>query len=903
MEVSDHAKLHLLQMLKTAMESPTHDVASLVSASQRLYLFSGTTHAQGLEPSKVALAAGAVMDRAAALVNNSEVVSSVTSLHLVQMFATQSSPVHLVEKLPGLSAAVLESIKRQGSSASASTSWAVLDAIFNRVAREGEEGELRRLAAGFVGKALQAAGPLLTTPELAGQPGEAMLGALGTGLMAVPTSFRAGAQGLERCCEGALLGYHGGAGLRMAAARCLALLPRASGSSEAWTLAMQRLLVTAHAQLDEAFMGLEAKPDVDAFKSEVRADVAPFRVPEGVGRTEGSCPESRASPSVAGTRVGALLDCLERMLTSPFPCPAPVPLGAILSLLFRILSFDGGSGRVAPSVSGYAQLCGVLPALQAAALGILACLVRLGRGATLPHMSSVSGLLSQLLARCTATGASLPPPALRFQLYKAVAEAIKVGGWAVLRDIAEAVHGCAVLELYGPANTDAAKQGEGQERPKKKRKKGLIDMPSAGRGEALSETAAGRAAGSWQPDEVSTQSAMLGLLETLFMVGGSFMPAKQRAGLDAIAGHAASTAAVAQRKLAEGTAPAGKANDVGRLSLAALRALTSSVLAPARHPGPLPSPYAAPASRGSNFSGPSSGNLLCGSSGVMRSSYACAGGPATAPAGPSLTWDTQPRQRRAPVTAPRMWSAIAETPVPQEAVAAHSLLPDPASAPLHVQHAEKDLRTAVPPAFPRVEGPGLVSMPVDFQHDRGDQPHGGSGGFPPSISAGLGAVPQQAVQPSGSGDAAPAGEQRNASRITSGMVHVMGLEAARVAEHHGDVSREGRPLPDAGPMEGVTGTVPTEGVFLETVRSESAQAAGGEMAVPLDTVQATASAPAGGAGEGVGVPGVPREPSGGTREGPGRGGASWRDAESEDSEPLPEIASGSSSSEDESDED
>lgn len=81
--------------------------------------------------------------------------------------------------------------------------------------------------------------------ELAAQPGEAMLGALGSGLIAMPASFRAGAQGLERCCERALLGYHSETHLRLAAARCLAHLPRASGVAHANVLLVARLVFAA----------------------------------------------------------------------------------------------------------------------------------------------------------------------------------------------------------------------------------------------------------------------------------------------------------------------------------------------------------------------------------------------------------------------------------------------------------------------------------------------------------------------------------------------------------------------------------------------------------------------------------------------------------------------------------
>lgn len=46
--------------------------------------------------------------------------------------------------------------------------------------------------------------------------------------------------------------------------------------------------------------------------------------------------------SLAGLRAqaGALLDSLERLLTSPFPVAAPLPAAALLLLITRILSVD-----------------------------------------------------------------------------------------------------------------------------------------------------------------------------------------------------------------------------------------------------------------------------------------------------------------------------------------------------------------------------------------------------------------------------------------------------------------------------------------------------------------------------------------------------------------------------------
>ena len=45
-------------------------------------------------------------------------------------------------------------------------------------------------------------------------------------------------------------------------------------------------------------------------------------------------------PSEALAQAAVLLETLERLLTAPFPAPAPLPAGGLLLLLTRILSMD-----------------------------------------------------------------------------------------------------------------------------------------------------------------------------------------------------------------------------------------------------------------------------------------------------------------------------------------------------------------------------------------------------------------------------------------------------------------------------------------------------------------------------------------------------------------------------------
>ncbi len=69
-------------------------------------------------------------------------------------------------------------------------------------------------------------------------------------------------------------------------------------------------------------------------------------------------------------------------------------------------------------------------------------------------------------------------------------------------------------------------------------------------------------------------------------VGGAVLPLTQRASMDATVAQAAATAAAAAARVTRGAVPACSASGVSRLHLAALRTLTASVVAPARHRPP-----------------------------------------------------------------------------------------------------------------------------------------------------------------------------------------------------------------------------------------------------------------------------------------------------------------------------
>ncbi|KAK9834202.1 hypothetical protein WJX81_007774 [Elliptochloris bilobata] len=254
--------------------------------------------------------------------------------------------------------------------------------------------------------------PQLQEPPGDGRVAAAMADALSAALRALPAALRSHARPVERFAASALMAAGSPPGLRLAASQLLALVPRAAGDAGAWGDLCQRLLTEAHRQLDVAFLGLEDPALVTSARATLK--------PGGMGLLGGAPGPPSAGPAAAAgagggaggaaalARLGGLLDCLERLLTGAFPVAVPLPGGTVLALLRRVLAMDTApvaEGRVPASASAYAELISALPALHAAALGLLQTLLAVGRGALAPLQGPACALACDLLRRLAAGGA------------------------------------------------------------------------------------------------------------------------------------------------------------------------------------------------------------------------------------------------------------------------------------------------------------------------------------------------------------------------------------------------------------------------------------------------------------------------------------------------------------------
>ena len=120
---------------------------------------------------------------------------------------------------------------------------------------------MRRDSSPLASRTVQQALGMLTSsasPEVAAPA----LAAIFAVLLVLPISVRQQAGGLEAGLAELLAGRGGvqlpGAAARQAAARCLALIPRAlQGSTEAWSNLFRRSLLSLADATDAVFMGLE----------------------------------------------------------------------------------------------------------------------------------------------------------------------------------------------------------------------------------------------------------------------------------------------------------------------------------------------------------------------------------------------------------------------------------------------------------------------------------------------------------------------------------------------------------------------------------------------------------------------------------------------------------------------
>jgi hypothetical protein len=541
--------------------------------------------------------------KAKSLAQSKSPAQKTAGLNALTVFAEQGNRAAFLANLVEWSTEALTALKASSSQSedTLQASWRLMAAIFRRAGRLLHIPGVRRDAAPLANKLTaaisQAAGEKGTTnPDTL----ELAFLALHAAFLAVPTSFKPHMKTLEPVvCRAMLSSKRSISAISNNAAPAAAILafaalPRAGGDLSDWSAAAQRLLVSAHALLDQAYLGLEPAGLVDNCRQglDSTAPVLP-----GVVDTTSSTTGGMDSYALTFGQLDAILGSLEAQLTTTFPTPIPLPSSPLLLLATRILSIDADSvaERSAASTGKLAELCLRLPTLHSRALDLLKILTLVAGVQLTPLLLSVARALGEQLGKVAIDPAEIQItkvcPSVKISLYNATAVVLRAGGVAAARQLAPILLQCAYVEIYGIAapseegagahlmNSTTRRGGAIEAQPARKRAK-----HAKHRGDDFINTDGLDNAGSiYELAALRTQSAFLETLEAL-LEAGALLTLGQRARVDDIIAHAACTAADAALKTRHTSE--GDAAPLVNLQRASLKALLASVLAPTSYRPP-----------------------------------------------------------------------------------------------------------------------------------------------------------------------------------------------------------------------------------------------------------------------------------------------------------------------------
>lgn len=539
-----------------------------------------------------------VSTKAKSLAQGKNTDQKVAGLRSLAVFAAQGSQAEFLSNFADWATDAMNPLRTWESQSEdvLDACWHLITAIMHRAGKLLHVPGVRRDAAPLATKITSA----IVQPVQKGRaPTCEALHALHAALLAIPSSFKQHAKALEPILGGAVLTGTSSSSARTAAAvRCFAALPRAAGDADAWSSAAQRVLATAHSLLDTAYLNLEPPGLVDS----CRQGLDPGAVPvAGTGlATPSSCPSDSSVSKLAAvdsyllvfSQIEAVLATLCSQLTATYPMPVPLPTSAILLLATRLLSVDADSlsGRAAASTGKLAELCLRLPVLHSSAFVLLETLITAAGVQLTPLMMSIARLLGNQLGKVAVDpmeATNEPSSQYKKALFGATSTFLRSGGMAAARHLAPTVIQCSSVEFYGTAAPTEGAKGAGQfgtrrgemQPPRKKAK----HTQHAG-DEFIGGTGAGNAGATSEIAALGSQMAFLGLLEAVLEGGAALLTPAQRAKIDDVIAHAASTSSDAA--LVAVHAAEGDASPLVGLQLAALKALLASVLAPAGHRPP-----------------------------------------------------------------------------------------------------------------------------------------------------------------------------------------------------------------------------------------------------------------------------------------------------------------------------
>ncbi|XP_077250053.1 proline-, glutamic acid/leucine-rich protein isoform X2 [Tasmannia lanceolata] len=369
-------------------------------------------------------------------------------------------------------------------------------------------------------------------------------------------------------------------------AQCLALLPKARGDDDSWSIMMHKMLISINGHLNDAFQGLEEET-----KS---AEAIRLLVPQGkdpppplggqIMSIETSVPSTAWFEQLIMPRVSTLMQCCCMMLTNPYPVQVTVPVYPLLALVRRVLLVDGSPCHaLMPFLTVLQQefVCAELPVLHLCSLDLLIAVIKAVRSQLLPHAADVVRLLTEYFRRCML-------PSVRIKVYSIMQILLISMGVGMALYLAQEVITNAFADLHFVIHGNDSTSNQYlkvvnealQQSGRRKRKHGSVSSVEHQNGVAVEVEVLNNK----PTTPVSVQIAALQALEALVTVGGALRSECWRSDVD----HLLIT-------VATNACDAGWPNEDKRISLsdepntsraefqlAALRALLASLLSPAR---------------------------------------------------------------------------------------------------------------------------------------------------------------------------------------------------------------------------------------------------------------------------------------------------------------------------------
>ncbi|KAK5826565.1 hypothetical protein PVK06_021490 [Gossypium arboreum] len=362
---------------------------------------------------------------------------------------------------------------------------------------------------------------------------------------------------------------------------CLALLPKAKGDKDSWSLMMQKILISINDHLNEAFQGVEEEAKSDEARRLLVPPGKDLPLPLGGASFKGTSSERLPTATIS-----TLMFCCCKMLTSSYPVQVTVPVRSMLALVERLLRVDGSLPHtMLPFMTSVQQelICSELPVLHAYSLELLIALIKGMRRQLLPHSAYIVRVVTRYFKRCSL-------PELRIKLYSIIRMLLLSMGVGIAIYLAPDVVENASNDLNSldgedietsPANRGPATGALPQLSNRKRKhgaKTGSLEEKQDGPSPKVGES------NTHQTIPITVKIAALDTLEVLLTVGGASKSESWRSSIDGLLMKTAINSCKRGWGNLESNIflPHESASVWADFQLSSLRALLTSFLAPAR---------------------------------------------------------------------------------------------------------------------------------------------------------------------------------------------------------------------------------------------------------------------------------------------------------------------------------